>query len=430
MRRLKWPALVLAIVCMCGRVSATAPSTTLAIRTDRPGALYEPGETVTFLIELAEGGKPVAAAELDCELSTDAFSKSEKVRVPIVNGKGQLKASRDKPCVLWIRATWPKEGDGRVRTTAGAGFSLERIEPSMPPPEDFDEFWEAQLARLARIPINAKLEPVQVPDAGVEVFAVTLDNIDGTKVYGYLGKPKGDGPFPALFQVQWSGVYSLEPRRVVWPARDGFLTLNINAHAVPNGRPKEYYQELTQGRLRGYSHQGRESRETCYFLRMYLACRRATDYVASRPDWDRKHFIVTGSSQGGAQAIVTAALSPHVKAVSACAPALCDQTARALPDRAPGWPRLVAMSGGQLDPAHANAARYFDVVNFARNVKVPALMGTSFADLTCPAPSVYAAYNVLPGPKRMILDPLAAHSGKRLKWGPTSAEFLAEHSRN
>jgi hypothetical protein len=61
--------------------------------------------------------------------------------------------------------------------------------------------------------------------------------------------------------------------------------------------------------------------------------------VASRPDWDKTHFVVAGGSQGG-QALVTAGLSPRVTALAADVPALCDLTGNAV-GRYDGWPLMV-----------------------------------------------------------------------------------------
>jgi cephalosporin-C deacetylase-like acetyl esterase len=410
-----------ALVMLTGCATGAAE---LAARTDRPDALYEAGETATFLLELARDGRPVPGAELSCELSTDGFWHSETRRVATgTDGRASVEASREEPCVLWLRATdEPPEGEP-VRALAGAAFSPEGIRPSMPPPGDFDAFWQEQLERLARVPMNPVVERMGSPVEGVELYRVTLDNVDGTRIHGYLARPAGEGPLPGLLQLQWAGVYSLEAEWIVWRARQGFLILNINAHAIENGRPEQYYRDLENGPLAGYFHQGRGSRETSYFLRMYLSCVRAAEYLASRPDWDGEHLIATGGSQGGGQAIVTAALSPHVTAVAASVPAMCDHTARVV-GRAPGWPMLVQTPGGEPDPAQLQAARYFDVVNFAREVRVPALVGTAFGDLACPASSVYAAYNALAGPKAMVLDPLDGHVAAHENYGRAAHEFI------
>ena len=48
-------------------------------------------------------------------------------------------------------------------------------------------------------------------------------------------------------------------------------------------------------------------------------------------------------------------------------------------------------------------SKYYDVVNFARRVKVPGIYTWGFNDETCPPTSMYAAYNVIPGKKELLL---------------------------
>jgi cephalosporin-C deacetylase-like acetyl esterase len=54
---------------------------------------------------------------------------------------------------------------------------------------------------------------------------------------------------------------------------------------------------------------------------------------------------------------------------------------------------------------------YFDAVNFARKIapSVSAIMAVGFIDDTCPPCSVYAAYNILRGPKCIFNGPLTGH---------------------
>jgi cephalosporin-C deacetylase len=54
--------------------------------------------------------------------------------------------------------------------------------------------------------------------------------------------------------------------------------------------------------------------------------------------------------------------------------------------------------------------RYFDCVNFATRIKCPGVMTVGFVDGACPPSSVYAAFNALKAPKRMVADPLAGHA--------------------
>ena len=55
------------------------------------------------------------------------------------------------------------------------------------------------------------------------------------------------------------------------------------------------------------------------------------------------------------------------------------------------------------DEAKFVTTRYYDVVNFARRVTVPGLYSWGFNDETCPPTSMYASYNVITAPKRLML---------------------------
>ena len=46
---------------------------------------------------------------------------------------------------------------------------------------------------------------------------------------------------------------------------------------------------------------------------------------------------------------------------------------------------------------------YYDVVNFARRVRVPGLYTWGYNDETCPPTSMYSAYGVIPGEKSLLL---------------------------
>ena len=55
-------------------------------------------------------------------------------------------------------------------------------------------------------------------------------------------------------------------------------------------------------------------------------------------------------------------------------------------------------------------SRYYDVVNFARRVKVPGLYTWGFNDETCPPTSMYSAFNVIPGKKKLMLALETGHN--------------------
>ena len=99
------------------------------------------------------------------------------------------------------------------------------------------------------------------------------------------------------------------------------LALDINAHGLPNGRPDAFYTGMANGELKEYRVRGRESRETIYFLGMFLRLVRAIDFLTAQPEWDGRTVIVHGSSKGGAQSLVAAGLDSRVTFFAAGVPA-------------------------------------------------------------------------------------------------------------
>jgi cephalosporin-C deacetylase-like acetyl esterase len=142
------------------------------------------------------------------------------------------------------------------------------------------------------------------------------------------------------------------------------------------------------------------NKNTHYYKRVYVGCVRAIDFIYTLPEFDGETLGVTGGSQGGALSIVTAALDSRIKFLAALYPALCDHTGY-LHNRAGGWPHY--FQSKKPVEGEVETLSYFDVVNFARRVKVQGYYSWGYNDMTCPPTSMYSAYNVIPGQKELHL---------------------------
>lgn len=394
-------------------VTITVMAQEFSIRPDRENGMYQAGETVKWTIELK--GEPAAVAALQSptyRIKTGGLKVSKEGPLQLTEGKTTIEAQSADPGWLLLDVS-AKDAQGKdINAFGGAIFNPGQIKPSAPCPEDFDAFWQAKLQELSNVPTDAKLTEDESGREGVKYYGITMNNIRGTHIHGQLARPAREGKFPAMLIVQWAGVYSLQKDWVTNRAADGWLVLNIQAHDLPALESQEFFNQQSEGPLKNYPGIGNDDRETSYFLRMYLSCYRAAEYLTTRDDWDGKTLIVTGGSQGGLQSIVTAALNPKITAALANVPAGCDNTG---PDanRAPGWPGWITWSRAGKDLAKVRqASLYYDVVNFAARVKCPVLVGTGGVDTTCPPAGVFAMYNQLPGPKEAVFMPLAGHGGK------------------
>ena len=84
--------------------------------------------------------------------------------------------------------------------------------------------------------------------------------------------------------MQYWGVYPLKKSEVVGIAKQGWLAMNIMAHDLPCDREAEFYKN--QG-INTYVNTGADDPDKSYFLRMFLSCSRAVDYLAGRSDWNK-----------------------------------------------------------------------------------------------------------------------------------------------
>jgi cephalosporin-C deacetylase len=397
------------VACFCLR----AVGQELVVTPDHPTGVYAVGETVKWTVAYKANSTtaPAAPADLRYTLKSNGHKQIREASVAMTDGQAVIDITLDAPGTVLLQIE-AKLADKSIKAAGGAVAEPAKIERSTPRPDDFDAFWQAQIDKLSAIAPNVQLTPGESGVANVEYTKITLDNINGSKVNGQLAKPAGDGKKrPAMLIVQWAGVYPLQKAWVVDRAKEGWLAMNIIAHDLPIDEPADFYKQQNDGPLKDYRGQGNDDREKSYFLRMYLSCYRAAEYLTTRPDWDGRTFVVSGGSQGGMQAIVTAALHPKVTAAIANVPAGCDLTGPVV-DRACGWPNWYFATRGKDEAKVRETAKYFDVMNFASRVKVPTLVGVGLIDTVCPPPGIFAAFNQLAGPKELVIMPLGDHGKK------------------
>jgi cephalosporin-C deacetylase len=411
--------LFLAVVCVSAVPLAQTrqPFSRVAVTVtpDHPDWTYKPGEAAAFRIDVLRDGHPVVGATVKYGVGPEMLPPVTQ-STAVVGAKPLTVAGGTMKVPGFLRLIATAEVDGRTYRGVGtAGFAPDRIEPTQVNPPDFDAFWDAERQRLAVVPLDAKWTPL--PDYGtadVDCSQVNLQNVgltDGTsRLYGILCMPHAPGKYPALLSVPGAGVRPY--RGLPELAARGLITFQIGIHGIPVIQPQEVYDSLGRGGLTGYPTFGLDSRERYYYRRVYTGTLRANDFLTSLPQWDGRNLGVTGGSQGGALAIVTAGLDRRVTRLAAYYPALSDVTGY-LKERAGGWPHMFRAATGpnvHRDEAKIVTTRYYDVVNFARRVTVPGLYSWGFNDETCPPTSMYSAYNVITAPKRLILAYTTGHN--------------------
>ena len=135
---------------------------------------------------------------------------------------------------------------------------------------------------------------------------------------------------------------------------------------------------------------------------------KTVDFLCSLDFVDTTRIAVTGGSQGGALAIIHAALDKRVKCASAAYPALCE-IAGSYHGRVGGWPRIFRDMNEPALAQKVAVSEYYDVVNFARKLTCPIKMYIGYNDQTCCPTSTYAAYNVITSQKELLTPLDCAH---------------------
>ena len=374
---------------------------------------YKVGETVTFLATAWEndteklsqgtvtltfsnsGGKQIRE-----DLTLD-FSRENPVRftaklnqpgfILVKSGACQMP---DGKKVAWSRKKYYPNG--------GAAVEPEKIRAGEKTPADFNQFWqegikEFEKAEIILTPVNNKA----LPDH--KNYKVLVKFPDGSgAVDGFLSIPSAPGKYPASASIPGAGpgiVTSYYPFGRYTPS----ILLWMNVHpfrtaATSKEQRKLYNQYNASLPTRTYIYHNALDRKKYVFRNAWLAMNRMIDYVAALPEFDGKHFVAIGSSQGGGSALAVGSMNKNISCIVASVPALCDHGGWKA-DRQAGWPQLHKKFRGKADAA----AAYFDGANFAKNIKVPTLVLVGNIDTTCSPSSVLAAYNNIASKEKKIV---------------------------
>ncbi len=396
-------------------VGPAAPETPLAhepffqVQTDRLDALYACGEKAEFrVVRQWRGLDPITNGVLTATFTLDGgrVVAERMVNLAGVAAPPVFRETLAEPGFLQCAVAYA-DGTNRFprRVAAAAGFSVERIRPGAPPPDDLLQYWRGELARLEReVPFDLRVT-VEKEDAQTIHYRLSGAHFGGTRITAGLTMPKAGGPFPLRVTVPGAGNSSTP--MTVFP---GCIGLSISVFDRIFG-PGDYE---AFNNPEWYFYKGTESRETYYYHKAILGAMRMVTYALGREEWDRKNFFVNGFSQGGGFSLILAGLfADVVTGVAAGAPALCDHGGAAA-GRMAGWPQLVATR-----PAAAAYAGYYDAAHFATHIRCPVIVSVGFIDTMCVPSSVYAAYNVIPSAQKRIFNaPLYGHG-----WGVNAPEF-------
>ncbi|MFA6292070.1 MAG: acetylxylan esterase [Victivallales bacterium] len=307
-------------------------------------------------------------------------------------------------------------------------------------PSDFRAFWDKAMADYSAIPLDAKIEdevkifkgkeineynlkyaclPGDYDPEGhrceeVESYKISFAGPDGGRVYAWLAKPLGKGPFPAMLVLPGAG-FGARPRPLEH-ARHGYLAVDVQIHGQDVDQPK--YEKIP-----GYNDNWvYEPVDKFYFKNVYLRAARAVEYLCSLPEVDRKRIVTVGGSQGGRLSIIVPSLDKRVKATVPCIAnspnypqlrwvARCNGCTRLFGDwKDPGFNDGVKTNGADLkgappvvDDPEWRCWAYYDPMNFAPDVSCPAFFNAGLVDPVSPPTSIWASYKRLSSKDKTVV---------------------------
>lgn len=377
------------------------------VTVDRQDRIYQTGEKATITVQATKGGTALDGVTLRYSTGDDMFLPDVAADSTVFrNGKAIIDlGTRTEPgfraCDLRFTV-----GEKTYKDLVKVAYNPTAIQSFTAMPKDFDRFWRKAIAEARRVDLAPEVTPLPQYSTGkVEVSLVKLTvGPDGRNMYGYLTRPKDGKKHPVLFCPPGAGSAKISP--TTYYSEHGFIYLNINIHSGCNPELDDKAYAEARKVADGYNRRGIGDKQTFYYRSVYAGCARCIDYLCTLDDWDGRNVGVTGGSQGGALTIVTAALNPKVTFCSPFYPALCDLLGFKN-GRAGGWPKYF-QTDNEVDGA-AETLPYYDVVNFARQLKCPVFYSFGYNDDTCSPTSTYAAYNAITAPKTISVTPSSGH---------------------
>ncbi|MCU4677104.1 acetylxylan esterase [Catenovulum sp. 2E275] len=375
--------------------------------------LYTVNEEASVTVNLYHYGIRQNHLEIEYEIGPELLPADTQGAVTLVNGQARITVGTMlEPGFRDLRLTAKIDGE-TYKHHIKLGFSPEKLTPYTQMPDDFTQFWQTQLKAASKVPVSIeKTFVAEFSDDQVDCYLVKIQAYQkGQYVYGYLTVPKQKGKYPVVISPPGAGIKPMTPEKHLFYAQNGVIRFDMEIHGIRPNLDKATYNEISAAfgkNNNSYLVNGLDDPDNYYLKKAYLSMPRVVDFLTSLTEWDGKNVIAQGGSQGGALALVLAGLDKRITAVSANHPALSDMAGYKA-GRAGGYPHLFNKFSGMDTTDKLKTLQYYDVVNFARQIKVPVFMTWGYNDDVCPPTTSYIVYNTITSEKTALITPVNEH---------------------
>ncbi len=281
-----------------------------------------------------------------------------------------------------------------------------KIRTQLHKPADFDAFWENAKKELALIAPNYRVteKPELEHPNGDKVYLVQMQSIDNLTIGGYLSIPPDYKPgqkLPVSIYLPGYGAAAFPMQAVSTMA---FFSLSVRGQPLSD--------DVLKPTREGYITTGITDKNKYILRGALMDCVRAIDFICSRPELDPTDIYAAGASMGGYFSLALSSIDKRIKIATASNPVFSDFRSLAVmsPSSFPMGDILPeAKKNGWKQDDLFNNLEYFDLQNFAYNVKIKTVVGIGMLDNIAPPTTAMSMFNNMPGDKKMFVFPNLAH---------------------
>jgi cephalosporin-C deacetylase len=302
--------------------------------------------------------------------------------------------------------------------------------PPLTKKEDFDEFWKATISIAKSVPMNIEMELYDYPSPYVEVYSISYNGFDDTRIHGWYMIPRiekdKDKKYPCLIHYHGFSWNRGKPADFMQWILMGVAVISIDCRDQSGltGNSAKY----SNGYTTNLNCKGILNKEEYYYRAVYMDCMKAIDFACEQKEVESTKIIIEGGSQGGALGMAVCALDerPYLAMVDVPSNSNIEKRVENAFGSFASVTEYLKLYPDKVDEA-LDTLSYFDTMNMADKIKCKVLASVGLKDTTCPAKMYFATYNRITSNKQIEIYPFNGHEGGREFHNEIKLRFLKDN---
>lgn len=297
-------------------------------------------------------------------------------------------------------------------------------------PTGFHAFWDQKIQELASLPDYELIEKDYF-GSHVRAYECWFTGTNEGEIFAKCLFPKTKEKVPVLFYFHGYQGQGPDWSQFLNYVSMGFgvVCLDVRGQAGRSIDNQSFNGITVKGQvIRGME----DGPESLFFKDVYLDIYQLIEIIASLEFVDATQLYTYGASQGGALALIGAALNPRIQLCVSIYPFLSDfKRILELGDQAEAYNELFRYFKFK-DPFHETEEQvlmnlsYIDVKNFASRIQGKVKMIVGLQDDVCPPSTQFAIYNRIETEKELKIMPEYGHEAMNVKVNDLVFNWLTE----